>query len=282
VTKEFLYAEYERSLDGGITEDCRTGACTECGVCDHTVVTNRVFAADPVEAAVKRRPGGRVLSERPSRARLRFFKTGELKYLSHLELVNVLIRATRRAALPVVYSRGHHPHPRLSFSQPLPVGMESFDEFLDMELERGSPGPARIVEALNSTLPAGLKVSGAELIPLQLPSLSAMIRAQQYVIELKDGPPGLNIDFKGIDGFVRDFLKMDSILVHIERGARSRDIDIRPLLAELSLTGDLSLGLKLKSVNGVSVRPDEVLSRLFNLSKEEASLIPIRKTGTVL
>jgi hypothetical protein len=109
-----------------------------------------------------------------------------------------------------------------------------------------------------------------------------MIKAQQYVIQLKDGPPGLKIDLKGIDGFVRDFLMMDSIPVHVERGDKSRDIDIRPLLTELSHTGDLTLALELRCVNGAGVRPDEVLSRLFNPSKQEASLIPIRKTGTVL
>jgi hypothetical protein len=75
---------------------------------------------------------------------------------------------------------------------------------------------------------------------------------------------------------------MDSIIVRIERGDKSRDIDIRPLLGEITHPGDYTLNLTLKCVNGTSVRPDSVLARLLNLTKEEASLIPILKTRTVV
>jgi radical SAM-linked protein len=276
--KEFLYKEYERSLEHSTTHDCRSGECIDCGVCDNGIVTNRVLNGNPPAAVRKSRPAAR---QGPLRVRLSFSKTRGLKYLSHLELVKVITRAIRRAGLPVVYSQGHHPLPRIALSQPLPVGIESMDEYMDIELERGSPTPERIVGLLNSTLPAGLKVSDARFIPLQLPSLSAIMRAQRYLISLKNGPLGLKIDSKRIDGFVRDFLMMDSIVVHTERGGKSRDVDIKPLLGELSHVGDLTLGLMLKCVNGASVRPDEVLASLLNLSKEQASLIPICKTKTV-
>jgi radical SAM-linked protein len=278
LTKEFLYKEYERSLDEGLTPDCKSGKCTDCGVCDHSVIKNRVFDTTSSVGFRKRRPAGR---ETPSRFRFTFSKTGNLKYLSHLELAKAITRAVKRAGLPVRYSQGHHPLPRIAFSQPLPVGMESMDEYMDIELERRSVTPERMVGILNSTLPAGLKVSGARFIPLQLPSLSAIIKAQQYVISLKNGPLGLKIDSERIDGFVRDFLKMDSIVVHLERGDKSRDVDIRPLLGKISHEGEFTLGLVLNSVNGASVRPYEVIARLFNLSREAASLIPIRKTKTV-
>jgi radical SAM family uncharacterized protein/radical SAM-linked protein len=278
LTKEFLYKEYERSLELKKTPDCKSGQCVDCGVCDHRVVKNSVSAVKTGGVQSKSRRAGR---QDPSRARFSFSKTGNLKYLSHLELVKVITRAVRRAGLPVMFSQGHHPLPRLSFCQPLPVGLESMDEYMDIELEGDSPAPERIADLLNATLPAGIKVLGARYIPLQLPSLSAIIRAQHYMISLENGPLGLNIDSKRIDGFLRDFLMMDSIVVHIERGEKSRDVDIRPLLGELSRVGDLTLGLMLKSVNGAYVRPYEVLARLFNLSKEQASLIPIRKTRTV-
>jgi radical SAM family uncharacterized protein/radical SAM-linked protein len=278
LTKEFLYKEYERSLELKETPDCKFGQCFDCGVCDHRVVKNRVSTVKTEGVQSKSRRAGR---QSPSRARFSFSKTGNLKYLSHLELVKVITRAIRRAGLPVMYSQGHHPLPRVSFCQSLPVGIESVDEYMDIEFEGGSPAPERIADLLNATLPAGLKILGARFIPLQLPSLSAIIKAQHYMISLENGPLGLNIDSKRIDGFLRDFLMMDSIVVHIERADKSHDVDIRPLLGELSRVGDLALGLMLKSVNGASIRPSEVLARLFNLSKEQASLIPIRKTRTV-
>jgi radical SAM superfamily enzyme YgiQ (UPF0313 family) len=195
VTKEFLYKECERSLELESTPDCSRDECTDCGVCDHKVIKNRLSVpggeGDLIKIKTKRKP---FVGSEPLRARLSFAKTGKMKYLSHLELVRAMTRAIRRAGLPVVYSRGHHPLPRLSFSQPLPVGVESLDERMDVELEGYSQALERITNGLNTVLPGGLKVSNVRFIPLKLPSLSAIIKAQKYLIPLNDGPLGLNID----------------------------------------------------------------------------------------
>jgi radical SAM family uncharacterized protein len=181
VTKEFLYKEYERSLGRESTPDCSRDECTDCGVCDHEVIKNRLSGPGDEGALIKiktkRSPYAR---GEPLRARLSFAKTGKMKYLSHLELIRAMTRAIRRAGMPVVYSQGHHPLPRLAFSQPLPVGIESLDERMDVELEGYSRAPERIANGLNTVLPGGLKVSNVRFIPLKLPSLSAIIKAQKF------------------------------------------------------------------------------------------------------
>ena len=109
------------------TPDCKTNECAGCGVCDHKVIKNVVHSAmSPAGPEAEERP------QEPCKIRFAFSKTGDIRFLSHLELVNAVARALRRAGAPVRYSQGFHPLPKLSFSPPLPVGMESLDEYLDV------------------------------------------------------------------------------------------------------------------------------------------------------
>ncbi|MBI5559729.1 MAG: TIGR03960 family B12-binding radical SAM protein, partial [Deltaproteobacteria bacterium] len=215
VTKEHLYKEYENALKSVETPDCRAGRCTLCGVCDFKTIRNVMFRGNRPGLDVKGViPKG--LSER-KRIRFGFSKTGRVRFLSHLELARAVARAIRRAGIPVTYSAGFHPLPEIVFSDALPVGMESMDEHMDVILDSAAPlgvwGPERLATLFNSVLPEGLKVLSAQFIPLQLPSLSAIIRAQKYIVFLKNGPLPLDIEYRELSGLVRDFLLMDSIEV---------------------------------------------------------------------
>ncbi|MFQ5735363.1 MAG: hypothetical protein ACE5GY_00695 [Thermodesulfobacteriota bacterium] len=104
----------------------------------------------------------------------------------------------------------------------------------------------------------------------------------EYILFLKGNPLGLDIDIKNIDGILRDFKDRESIVVRIKKVDKVREIDIRPYLAELTHAGGMTLRLVLrKDAGGASVRPHDVLACLFNLSREDASLIPIIKTRAV-
>jgi radical SAM superfamily enzyme YgiQ (UPF0313 family) len=89
------------------------------------------------------------------RYRMLFEKRGRARFLSHLELLNVIQRALRRSALPLSFSEGFHPHPKISAGPSLAVGMEGFKEFFDVELlEQAEPSPG----LLNRFLPPGLSI----------------------------------------------------------------------------------------------------------------------------
>ncbi len=283
VKKDFLWDDYKRSLAGGLTPDCRSSRCTDCGVCDHRLVKNMVFTG---QKTVRRAGGARRLPRtglRPLRVRFNFSKTGDLRYLSHLELSRTVARAVRRASLPVRYSGGFHPLPRIVFATPLPVGMESLDEYMDMELEPvGQYTTDGLASRLDSALPEGLKVKAARFIPLKLPPLSVIMKAQKYLVFLKNGPLGLDIEPRRIDGVIRDFSNNDSIDLEIERAGKKKHIDVKPLVEELTLKDDLVLGLTLRQGEGAGVKPHEVVAHLLNLPANKASLIPILKTKTVL
>jgi radical SAM-linked protein len=115
------------------------------------------------------------------RLRLRYQKTGDLRFVGHLDLVNLFRRAARRAKLPLHYSVGFHPQPSLSFGPPLSVGYEGRGEWLDLGLDSWRD-PREVVEELNRMLPAGVRVEAGREVPLSTPSLTDRISAGEYLI----------------------------------------------------------------------------------------------------
>ncbi|MBI5587085.1 MAG: TIGR03960 family B12-binding radical SAM protein [Deltaproteobacteria bacterium] len=279
VTKTFLEKEYERALLLSRTPDCKVDICSNCGVCDHRVVKNR--PAESMDAFKERETRAKAAEGPHYKVRLRFSKTGELRFLSHLELINAMTRAIKRAGLPLRYSQGFHPLPKVSFASSLPVGLESLEEYMDVELnmDGGMLAPGAIVERLNGRLPEGLKFHGGEVIPLKLAQPSAMIN--EYLIFLKNGPAGLNIEPQRIDGILRDFLNKASTVIRIQKEDKVTEVDLRPQVAELTRTGDSTLRLVLKRGQGPSARPHDVVACLFGIPREDASLIPVLKVKAV-
>ena len=107
--------------------------------------------------------------------RLRLRKDGRARFVSHLEFMTVFHRAVRRAGLPVRFSAGFHPAPRISFPDALPTGVESDAEIIDIDLYRPC-GAQETVEALNAELPAGFRILEAAVVPWQTPSPSVTIK----------------------------------------------------------------------------------------------------------
>jgi len=283
VKKEFLWDDREASLRGEAIPDCRVDRCTDCGVCDHKVLKNVIFK-DYKDLPLRRASrAGAEQGDRKIRVRLEFAKKGKLKYLSHLELNRTIFRAIRRAGLPVAYSEGFHPQPKINYATPLPVGMESEQEFMDMELTAlGNFTPAQIVKRLNAELPEDINFNTATFIPLQLPSLSAIMEKQRYIIYLKNSLVGLDIGSDEIERTVRDFLENRLTEVEFERAGKKKVVNLKQQVETIDIKDEFTLGLTLRSSAGVSIKPHEVMALLFQLPSEQASLISILKTRTVL
>ncbi|MFA7405003.1 MAG: TIGR03960 family B12-binding radical SAM protein [Pelobacteraceae bacterium] len=184
VTREFLLAERERAFAEAVTKDCRDGSCTACGVCDFTVVTNRVSP----QATLPPRPV--VPNDEPAaaRMRLRFAKTGVMSFLSHLELITVFTRAVSRGGVPIMFSLGFHPHPRFSFGTATSVGVESRAEYMDMFVTYGISAQ-EVLERLNAVLPEGLLILESDEVDAKSPSISTLIDATRYRITIANADP---------------------------------------------------------------------------------------------
>jgi len=123
--------------------------------------------------------------------RLCFCKEGALRYISHLDLQRTFGRALRRTDIPVAYSRGFNPQPRLRFALPLALGVEGKNEYLDLDLS--APLQENIIkETLNAQLPAGLRVKNVSAVESSQPSLSSLVQAALYVVDLSVCPADLS------------------------------------------------------------------------------------------
>ncbi len=186
VDRGFLRGEWERALRGESTGDCRDGSCTGCGLCDFAAVRPRPAA--PVdyparaEAPPERDPEE---AARAPRVRFRFRKSGPASLLSHLETVAALYRAFRAAGVSLVFSQGHHPHPRFTLGPALGLGIESLAEFGDLKVWEVPP-LAETRDALNRRLPEGLRVEALWVLTPDSRGLTGGDTREEY--EAEPGP----------------------------------------------------------------------------------------------
>lgn len=155
--------------------------------------------------------------------RVRFTKTGKLKYISHLDLNRTMIRVIRRTKLPIWYTEGFNRHPYVTFVSPLSLGYESVCELMDFRLCEDVPYEV-VVEALNREVPEGIKVLSAN-------------EPKEKVGKL--GFARYQLSFSCDIEIVRNLLKKDEIVVckRTKKGTM-KEIDIRPFLKECNLYED--------------------------------------------
>jgi radical SAM family uncharacterized protein/radical SAM-linked protein len=226
VTREFLSAEREKAVSGAATPDCRNGECTGCGVCDFKLVMMRLNESGPAGECCASPLSGRQPADATAKVRLRFRKTGGMRFLSHLEMINLFSRAVARARIPIRFSQGFHPHPKFSFATALSVGVESWAEYMDMELAAGY-GADQVKERLNAVLPEGMEILEAREIPLRAESLSVIMERVRYRVTLPD-PVTLDLP-----ACAERFLALESSPFHREKRGKSLDLDLRRELAAL-------------------------------------------------
>ena len=114
------------------------------------------------------------------RIRVKFAKLGKGRFLSHLELLTVFLRALRRAGIPMRFSEGFHPLPRIVFGPALSVGLESRAEYVDLEIY-GAIDCDELSKVLNWELPEWIRVLESKEIPLKFPSISDSIIGIRYM-----------------------------------------------------------------------------------------------------
>jgi radical SAM-linked protein len=119
------------------------------------------------------------------RIRITFTKEGALRYTGHLDLHKLWERAARRAQLPLAYSQGFHPQPKLNMAAALPLGFSSRCEVLDMKLEQ-EISLDNLPTRLNETLPSGLRVVEVQQVEERSPALQTRVIAAEYEVTLSD------------------------------------------------------------------------------------------------
>lgn len=183
------------------------------------------------------------------RLRITFTKKGAAKYSGHLDLHKTWERMLRRAGLPLAYSNGFHPQPKLHLGAALPVGMTSICEVADVWLNVDIPTEKIMADLQTATAP-GLEILKVEQVADALPPLQTQLQSADYVATLPSAPTDL------VD-------KVAALLAAstLPRERRGKSYDLRPLVESLSLNGS-QLYMRLAARDGATGRPEEVLAAL--------------------
>jgi radical SAM-linked protein len=234
LSPEFLRGELTKSGAGRYTPDCRKGKCVGCGVCDFKKIgmvlngpdEGRLLGVNTVSFLAP--PAG---NDEVEKIRIRFSKTGRMSLLSHLEQLSLFTRAVTRGGIPIIFSKGFHPHPKFSFATALPVGVESLAEYLDMEVAAGCD-PDMVKERLNAVLPSGMRIMEAKTIPRSSPSLSVITDSVLYRLTLPKNDPS------DLQSRVDTFMGLESFPFRREKKGKTVELDLRHELVDLRADGN--------------------------------------------
>ncbi|MCB9791815.1 MAG: TIGR03960 family B12-binding radical SAM protein [Alphaproteobacteria bacterium] len=282
IPKQWFQEDYQRAMVLEHANDCRHSKCHRCGVIDRERPLCAHMLRNSIDGRKEEREWER--PERPEyvepepvqRLRFRVGRHGPARFLSHLEWMNAWLRTLRRARMPMSYSQGFHPHPKFTFAAAMPVGSESTGEYMDVVLkERVDVSEA--FERLGRSLPEGFLLLGAREVELKAESLMAAVEGLSYSLFV----PG---DAEELQHQVAALMSQESIGVsrktkaarQRKRGRRSgprqRDVDLKPLIAQLSVRpgeqdGAVVIDFVTRAVNQRMAKPREILD-LLGLSED--------------
>ena len=190
------------------------------------------------------------------RARITFTKQGALRYTGHLDLHRLWERAMRRADLPLSYSKGFHPQPKISIAAALPLGFSSRAEVVDVRFNE-EISTEEIASRLKDNLPVDIKVTKVEGVDERAPALQTQVRSAKYEVHLTEP-----VDKSDLTRKVGELMMSESL----PRERRGKSYDLRPLIETLNViteaNGKVSLRMTLSARDGATGRPEEVLNML--------------------
>ena len=198
--------------------------------------------------------------EAVQRLRLRFSRGEELKYVSHLDLMRLWERVLRRAEIPMAYSEGFSPHPRISLAAPLPIGVTSEAELMDVVVKK-AVSPYFFMQNTKPQLPRGVEVFEIQQVPLTAPSLQSQAQFIDYRVSGSSDRTE-----EEIRNAVTATLQAEKLPWHHMRDTGPRHYDLRPLIEDLWLESwqdhVFTLGMRLRCDAQGTGRPEQVTAAL--------------------
>jgi radical SAM family uncharacterized protein/radical SAM-linked protein len=199
--------------------------------------------------------------------RIRYARRQELRFLSHLDTIRALYRAFRRAELPLSYSKGYHPHIKVSFGQPLPLGQTSDAEYLDLQLSQ--PYREEFIARLSATLPVGLSILAHKHFFANLPSLSKQLNLARYEIALSSG---IAVDEAAVERIARE----KRLVVTRTKEGLTRQVDAGAFIQDVRLEDD-KLVIDIWQTPDGHIKPEEILTFGLDINENIAKSIIVHR-----
>ena len=231
VSKRFLMSEDMRANEAQVTPDCRLEGCVGCGVAVLAggCPSRGKVSAEPslARAGSSDESKGSTIPQETSKMRPRIMvaltKGEPVRYISHLSYFRSIELALRRASIPVAYSEGFNPRPRVSFGSAIGVGVTSDDERMVIEL--ASPQEVdNVIDRLNKVLPNGIRVAWAEIVPEGVKSALRGLNASLFRFTVASSP---GYESGAIEKAIQDMLARKELCIRRVRADKLREVDIR-------------------------------------------------------
>ncbi len=257
VSQKWLAAQDTLAENATTVEDCRLDKCLNCGIKGLSADTSNI-ACPPEPLAKSSTPlePTEIPASEPVRVwyRLTFAKDRGVRWIGHLDLARVFERAVRRARVPIAYSEGFNPRPRLSFYSQLSVGMTGEAEPMTIELRRNMD-PLDLVKSLNEALPKGISIRSAERVEGRR---APEITGAEYLIGI------VGASCADLAVAAKTLLASEAVVVERKKETSSKLVDIRPGVESIEMlhneTDDGNSALLRAKLR--NVRPNELVEAL--------------------
>lgn len=208
--------------------------------------------------------------------RIKYHKEHHLRFVAHLEMVRLMERVFRRMNLPLKYTEGFNPHPRISFASPLSVGVESVAELLDVELME-KMSIKTILERSQGALPRGLVFETAKYVTDKR-SLMSLVTWAEYTVQVD-----CFVEAWRMKEVIGELMAMETLMAE-KKGGKSdgKTVDIRPQIDEITLIPSeqgATLRMVLANGSGGSLKPELVVQTLSRIGGIELGIEKIIRTN---
>lgn len=193
--------------------------------------------------------------------RIKFTKTGAMKFIGHLDVMRYFQKAIRRADVDICYSGGFSPHQIMSFAAPLGVGITSMGEYVDIEVNSTDSTPV-MLKRLNEVMTEGFEVTEYKLLPDSAANAMSSVAAADYRITFRPGyepEEGTAAWFRGL----AKFFEQPSVTVLKKTKKGEKEMDLKPFVYELSPSED-SLFIKVSSGSAANIKPELLLDAYYS------------------
>ncbi|MEL4898526.1 TIGR03960 family B12-binding radical SAM protein [Crocosphaera sp. Alani8] len=281
IDKKWLQEDLQQALESATVPDCSFDRCSHCGVCGVDFGHNVVVQPPAIpEFTGHFQPN----PERLQRFRVHFGKIGEMALVSHLDLVRLFDRAVRRAALPISFTGGYHPGPRISIANALTLGVTSNGEIVDFELTE-MIDVDKFRHALEEQLPSDLPVYQVEEVSVKSTSATRLLEEAEYLITVET-------EHIFSEEIWKNWLEniLNSSEINWEKRTKSgkkKTVNLRDRLSHLSLESYQDNKVILQYIgscrnDGTMLQPQQVILMLERISGIELQLTNIHRQRLIL
>jgi radical SAM family uncharacterized protein/radical SAM-linked protein len=289
IDKQWLKEDLKRALEAATVPDCAFDGCSHCGVCGTDFGHNIVIEPPTIP---KFEGHFKPNQHKEQKIRMWFGKVGEMGLISHLDLVRLFDRAVRRAALPVSFTGGYHPSPRISIANALSLGITSNGEIVDFELtEQIDVDEFRT--RLAAQLPANIPIYRVEDVALKSPNASRLMAQAEYLITVQiigqDNQD--NIEAATWQQWIESINNSQEIIwSKTTKSGNKQEINLRDRLLSLTLESISDTALQTAVIrftgscrnDGTNLSPDNLVYMLEQVANIEGQLLQVHRQQLIL